>query len=167
MDDIDLTHWTFKSLQPELYSRVRANKTLEQAKRMCTFTPVHKTSGFSLYEDVPRKRGWIASANATAAESITFELPLVPVSHLGKSSYSVWIGFLRSYRQMGKFTVHLSPGTNSTAVTLDGLWSRPRSTAEEANAGKCVGPTNVTITTVPEREGSNKVKVLWIRVVAV
>lgn len=167
MDTIDLDHWTFKQLQKEIYQKVMRNKTKEQAKRMCTFTPVHHTSGFKLYEDVPKKRGWISAENSTVPESITFELPLVSTKEVSArfTGYSVWVGYLKSYKGMGKFKVSLSDQTSENPPTIDGLWSRPRSTAEETRVGTCQGSVNVTITTQPTKNGSNKVKILWIRAV--
>jgi hypothetical protein len=167
IDDIDLEHWTFKQLQKEIYAKVMRNKTIDQAKRMCTFTPIHHTSGFQLFEDVPKKRGWIAAANSSTEESITFELPLVPKSAPGArfARYSVWVGYLRSYSAMGKFKVSLSENGASRPVELNGLWERPRSTAEESRVGECTGPVNVTITTQPADGDKNKVKILWIRAV--
>ena len=71
---------------------------------------------------------------------------------------------------MGKFESRLSGATghidaNASPTVLNGLWDRPRSTAEESLVGVCTGPVNVTITTQPTEGGANKVKILWLRVV--
>jgi len=89
------------------------------------------------------------------------------------------VGYLRSYVTVGKFSVNvmtassssaaLDPGVASTgnqSVVVDSFWERQQSTAEEIEVGTSMGPTNVTITTLPSVKGANnKVKILWIRAV--
>jgi len=168
-----LEHYSRKLLHPKLYKILSANKTMRQRRRMCDFMPITHTAGFSFFADSKGKIGWLSPQNSTQSESITFEIPVPQLDAQNTTNrYHIWVGYLRSYATVGRFRAHvmtaLGPGiaTGNPPVVVDSFWRRQQSTAEEIEVGTSMGPTNVTIITLPSRKGTdNKVKILWIRAV--
>lgn len=130
------------------------------ARRMCHFVPVRNTSGWKLYEDVPKKPGWISSSKEHV-EELTFEIPV------GKGDYEVYVSFLRSYTGMGRFraVIEQKDGTKSQKF-IDSSWDRKRSTVEEELVGGCKGAANLTLQALPSST-NNKVKIIAFRVMNV
>ena len=163
----DLEHWGIKLMQSELHAAMTKGRTKAQVERMCQFLPIAHSDGFRLFEDRPKKPGWIAEA---PDEFVTFELPLPRLNASEHSTgttqqqrYDLYLVFLKSYEKVGTFDVRVE----GRSKTLDALWERKRSTYEEAAVGYCNGPCNVTVATrppVPGREG-NKVKLVSLRAV--
>ena len=177
----DLEHWGIRLMQKELYRAMVAGRTKAQVRRMCQFLPVAHSPGWRLFEDRPKKPGWIADARdaSAAPEAITFELPLPPLNASGSGGrrgrgsggggggYDLFLVFLKSYEKVGRFDVLVSEGGEERTKMVDALWERQRSTFEEEAVGRCAGPCNVTIATrapMPGR-GGNKVKVVSLRAV--
>jgi len=126
--------------------------------------------GFTKYADKFDKEGWISTLpNGSEAISFDFELPKA-------KCYAVFLGVLRSYKGMGKFTavVHdLHTEKTTKPKQLDTLWkahisvwSEDLLTTDDSEHPDCTGKCKVTVTTLPQVDGrdGNKVKILTLSV---
>jgi len=127
------------------------------------------TPGFEMTGDqLAHRKGWIAT-NPKGGENITFDIDL-PVGEC----YAVYIAVLKSYENVGTFTVTVEDTVKKTSTepqTIDCIW-KPRIsipsdiqlTPDDVSAAGCTGKCKVKITTNPILPGRkvNKIKIMTL-----
>lgn len=114
---------------------------------------VNSTNGWSFFEDVPGKPGWIAASGGVQRD-IVFKLPV---------QRGVLIEFLRSYEGLGSATCQLeslSAGTRpqGTKLTMHGLWDQCASLTQTMTLQIESTPQSIT-----EQKGEAKMEEYLLR----
>ena len=120
------------------------------------------SNGFSLSGDTMDRPGWVAT-DVAGNQYVEFSISLPT-----KPCYAIWVAALKSYENMGTFTVTVTDEQTGVETTtkVDGLWQPRISVPSDFPVTKdevpgCTGQCKVRVTTdplVPER-GGNKVKI--------
>jgi hypothetical protein len=145
--------------------------TMEVFARKDPLLSDNHTDGFVLKGDQLAERvGWIAT-NPNGGESITFSIDIP-----AHNCYAVYISVLKSYENVGQFTVVVEDDlkmTRTNPKTVDCLWeprisipSDIQLTPDDPNSIGCTGKCKITVTTLPnhDRRGVNKVKIVSLSV---
>jgi hypothetical protein len=135
------------------------------------------TEGFTLYDDKFGRPGWIAT-NPQGQEMIQFDLYLPTESEGQDACYVPYLAFIKSYENMGLFTVTLENhdvkrGTQqvTSTKTFDAQWAPRISIPHDVpladdTAKSCTGRCTITIRTQPQQPDrkANKVKLVTLSV---
>jgi hypothetical protein len=136
--------------------------------------PDRKSDGFTYYADgAGGRKGLICTSNG-GDEYMEFDINLPIVT--GNDCYVIYIAALKSYTNMGMYTISLTNvlTNNATTKIVDGIW-KPRISVPadlQINSdnihddGSCTGKCIVKITTHPQILGraGNKVKIMTLSV---
>ena len=163
--------------QPQLldlqHDFLMVNDTYEIFVKKRLLTPASHSAGFSFFEDKFGRHGWIAT-NAQGGESIKFDINY-PNTPTQQACYVPYLSVLKSYENMGSFTVQVHDYNTGQETTMeaDGLWA-PRISVpsdfalvqDKYTPVACTGHCSITVTTHPEKpgRGGNKVKIVTLSV---
>jgi hypothetical protein len=144
---------------------VYVKDTMEMFGQLDQLTSEKHSQGFDLYGDFIDRPGWIAT-NPKGNEFVEFLIDLPP-----KPCYAIWIAVLKSYENMGTFTVVVTDLTTGVQTTTqgDGLWKPKISIPSDIpitkdNVPGCTGRCSIRVTTDPQIQGreGNKVKIMTL-----